>query len=46
MMERPYPYNQFRKDFDYFNQIAAKYDMGLRPNKLGYLEPYLNPNVA
>jgi hypothetical protein len=41
LMERPYPYNQFRKGFDYFNQIAAKYDMGLRPNKLGYLEPYL-----
>ncbi len=34
-------YNTFRQQIDYFNQIAAKYDMYLKRRKNGYLEPVL-----
>ena len=35
------PYNHFRKGFDYFNGIAAKYGMYLKKNNNGYLQPVL-----
>ncbi len=36
-----YHINQFRKDDDYFRTIAGRYGLGLRSNKIGYLEPYV-----
>lgn len=33
--------NEFRQDFDYFCRIAARYGLGLRQNRIGYLEPFL-----
>lgn len=33
--------NSFRREFDYFQKIAARYGLGLRPNTIGYLEPFL-----
>lgn len=33
--------NQFRRDNSYFEKIAGRYNLGLRPNHLNYLEPYL-----
>lgn len=35
------PLNQFRRDNSYFEKIARRYNLGLRPNRLNYLEPYL-----
>jgi hypothetical protein len=33
--------NQFRKEIDYFQKIAARYGLGLRQNNIGYFEPYI-----
>jgi predicted O-linked N-acetylglucosamine transferase (SPINDLY family) len=33
--------NQFRRDNEYFQRIAARYGLGLRTNRMNYLEPYL-----
>jgi hypothetical protein len=33
--------NSFRKDNGYFEKIAARYGLGLRQNRIGYLEPYV-----
>lgn len=41
IVEKDYCLNQFRKDHDYFVRIAARYGLGVRPNEIGYLEPYL-----
>ena len=40
-IDQNYHINSFRRNFDYCNQIAAKYDMYLKPNKLKYPQPFL-----
>lgn len=34
-------YNNFRCDFEYFNRIAAKYNLYLKPNDKGFLQPFM-----
>lgn len=41
MVQDDYQLNSFRQDDDYFRKIAARYGLGLRPNSIGYLEPFL-----
>ena len=41
ILKKRQPYNNFRGEFDYFNRIAAKYDMYLKQNQTGYLQPFL-----
>jgi hypothetical protein len=41
MVEDNYHINSFRQDVSYFHKIAARYGLGLRPNSIGYLEPFL-----
>jgi len=38
--------NDFRDDPDYPKRIAAKYGLNLRPNHLGYYEPFLAEEAA
>jgi len=35
-------YNNFRRNFDHFNRIAAKYNMCLKQNEKGYLQPFMS----
>ena len=42
LLDKRPSYNSFRREYDYFNGIAAKYDMFLKCNKHGYLQPFLN----
>jgi len=44
--EKNYQLNSFRKNTDYFKRIAAKYNLGLKKNKLGFLQPHLLAPVA
>jgi len=36
-----YRINSFRRNPDYANRVANKYNMYIKPNKLRYLQPFL-----
>jgi len=42
LVQENFQFNRFRQDLDYFQGIAARYGLGLRPNSIGYLEPFLS----
>ncbi|MFQ5685370.1 MAG: radical SAM protein [Candidatus Scalindua sp.] len=41
---KDYHINEFRNNFEYAQKIASKYDLQLKPNKIGYFQPFLKEN--